>query len=411
MRIDDDVPSPVVKTNSELQGANQLLIDAIISISQIVESLHHRINGLSALTGRPRTEQTSGLAGLIYKGIRGLTEVIGNSIDGPLALINQVLSEPPHSAKAFAVQSVLNGVLGDYLLARNNALAIDMHFNTAQDRLNTEQLEQFLEQATKHKHTKLLIMVHGLCLNHLQWTHKDHNYAERLAAQLGYTTVYLNYNSGLHISQNGQQFSALLETLNTMVSAELQICVVAHSMGGLVARSACYYAEKRGATWPGAVQKMVFLGTPHHGAPLEKTGNWLDMLLGAHPYTAPFGQLIKVRSSGITDLRYGNIREEDWQERNPFDFSRDCRIPTPLPADIECYALAGSLQIGGRGYANKVLGDGLVTVDSALGWHQSKPFTLKFAAKNQCHIKGINHMQLLGAPEVYARLVEWLKTD
>ena len=55
-------------------------------------------------------------------------------------------------------------------------------------------------------------------MNDLQWRVKGpdghlHTHGETLARALGYTPVYLHYNSGLHTSTNGQQFASLLEQL------------------------------------------------------------------------------------------------------------------------------------------------------------------------------------------------------
>ena len=88
------------------------------------------------------------------------------------------------------------------------------------------------------------------------------------------------------------------------------------------------------------MNQIVFLGTPHHGAPLERAGNWIDILLGATPYAAPFARLGKVRSAGITDLRHGNLLDEDWGGRDRFARGADRRVPVPLPDGMRCYAVA-----------------------------------------------------------------------
>jgi hypothetical protein len=69
----------------------------------------------------------------------------------------------------------------------------------------------------------------------------------------------------------------------------------------------------------------VFLDTPHHGALLERGGNWVNLCLGLSPYTAPFARLCKLRSAGITDLRYGNVLDEDWQGFDRFEHAGDLR--------------------------------------------------------------------------------------
>ena len=120
--------------------------------------------------------------------------------------------------------------------------------------------------------------------------------------------------------------------------------MIAHSMGGLVSRSACHYGKTSGHTWLNHLRKLVFLGTPHHGAPLEKGGNRIDKILQMNPYSAPFSTLGKIRSRGITDLRYGNVVDDDWKGRDRFNAGGDRRIPVPLPESVQCYAIAATLR-------------------------------------------------------------------
>ena len=160
---------------------------------------------------------------------------------------------------------------------------------------------------------------------------------------------------------------------------------------------------------------MVFLGTPHHGAPLERAGNWVDIILGATPYAAPLARLGKVRSAGITDLRHGYLLEEDWLGRDRF--ARGAaggagrRRHVPLPLDVRCFAIATSLGPQGGELKERLLGDGLVPLDSALGRHRDPARCLSFAQDRQWVGHGIGHLELLSHADVVAQLLQWLADD
>jgi hypothetical protein len=179
-------------------------------------------------------------------------------------------------------------------------------------------------------------------------------------------------------------------------------------MGGLLARSALHCAAQSGHRWPSLLDDLVFLATPHHGAPLERAGNWIDVLLEATPYTAPFARLSKLRSAGITDLRHGYLVDEDWVGRDRFAPGQPARRPPPLPAGVRCYAIAASLGRGDADLKERLLGDGLVPLASALG-NDPDPNRALHIAEDRCWIGyGMNHLDVLSDGDVYARLREWL---
>ena len=185
--------------------------------------------------------------------------------------------------------------------------------------------------------------------------------------------------------------------------------IIGHSMGGLVARSACRYAEETGHVWRKKLNRLVFLGTPHHGAPLERIGNWIDAVLGKMPYAAAFGRLGKIRSAGITDLRYGNLMDEDWRGRDRFAHEpEDTRRPVPLPRGVGCYAIAATTAASPGGLED---GDGLVPVASALGRHKDSARRLRFPAARQWVARDTGHLDLLGRRDVYERIAGWLDRD
>jgi pimeloyl-ACP methyl ester carboxylesterase len=266
-----------------------------------------------------------------------------------------------------------------------------------------------LAQALPDAGPRLLVLVHGLCMNDRQWLRNGHDHGAALARDRGWTPVYLRYNSGLHVSINGHALAAQLERLLAAWPTALQrLAIVGHSMGGLVARSAVQAAERSALAWPERLGDLVFLGTPHHGAPLERAGHWVDLVLGATPYAAPFARLGRVRSAGITDLRHGHVLDEDWVGRDRFARSGDRRQPLPLPAGVRCFALAASLGAQGGTIKEKLLGDGLVPLDSALGRHADPARALAFAPDRQWIAYGMNHLDLLDRAEVYEQLKTWL---
>ncbi len=234
----------------------------------------------------------------------------------------------------------------------------------------------------------------------------------RSPADLGCTPVYLHYNSGRHVSTNGREFAGLLEALAKAWPVPVdEIAIVAHSMGGLLARSAFHYARAARHKWPARVTKIVFLGTPHDGAPLERGGNWIDYVLDASPYTTAFARLGKLRSAGITDLRHGSVLDEDWGGKDRFARSTRAAVKrhfVPLPAGVKCFAVAASLAKKSGSLADRLVGDGLVPVHSALGHGASPKSALAFPATQQWIGYGMGHLDLLGRPGVYAQIRRWL---
>jgi hypothetical protein len=153
---------------------------------------------------------------------------------------------------------------------------------------------------------------------------------------------------------------------------------------------------------------MVFLGTPHHGAPLERGGHWIQNVLGASPYTAAFSRLAKLRSAGITDLRHGSLLDADWAGADRFANGRDTRVAVPLPDTIACHAVAGSLTREAPSLPEKALGDGLVPIASALGMHKQASRRLALGPDRKWIGWGLNHLDLMSSPAVFVQLRRWL---
>lgn len=388
---------------SDLRGAVSLAVDATVGITDLVEKMHHTIQLKHPPLGASRADVTRGLTGFIYRRIRATTHLVGRGLDAGIAPVGALLPEDSTTVSRDAVVSAINGVFGDHLEQTQNPLAITMSMRLNRQVLDPENPTTSpggSEKATLSG--KVMLWVHGLCLNEGHWTRDDHDHATELAAKLGYTPVYLRYNTGRSISENGKTLAEMLESLfqNWPVAVN-DLTIVGHSMGGLVARSAAYHGHVAGHDWLNYLGTLVFLGTPHHGAPLERGGAWLEKAMGLSPYVVPFSRIGKTRSAGINDLHNGNINGTSQEF-------------VPLPAGVNCYAMAASLATQAELTRNRIkdrlVGDGLVSVDSALGKNADPSLTLVIPENRQWTGFEMGHLEFLGHPGVYAQLQDWLQT-
>lgn len=416
----------------DLRGAARLATDGVAGLTSLVEALHERIARVPGLRGALQGDtadktagRMTGLSGLVYRSIRGVTHVAGGTVDALLALLTPTLAPdqpaaPPRPERE-ALVAVLNGVLGDHLAASANPLAITMALRHGGHALPLQAgaLAPWLQARQLKAPDTLLVLLHGLCMNDLQWQGKKLQAHEDLGAllapPLGALPLYLHANTGLPIAENGRQFAALMQQLVQAWPVPVQrVVLLGHSMGGLIARSALH--QGAGSGWAALCSDLVCLGTPHHGAPLERAGHGVDLLLGAMPftsrYTAPLARLGRLRSAGITDLRHG-LRSATG-------------TALPLPEGTRCWALAGTLDDGGPAAAtslkgrvlgkvkstvNSALGDGLVPLASALGRHRSPGQRLAFPPEQQAVVTGCGHLELLHHPAVAKQLLAWLAPD
>jgi len=383
-------------TPSDLRGLARLGIDAVVGVTNIVESMHHTIASRPRLVGPGPAGRTGGITGFVYRGVRGTTRLVGRGLDALLGVLPRAGRDV--SPEREALVAALNGVWGDHLAATHNPLAIRMSL-----RIGGLPYAQALHSPTG----RLLVLVHGLAMNDLQWTRRGHDHGQSLAHALGFTPLYLHYNSGRHVSQNGREFAALLDKLVAEWPLPVEeLVIVGHSMGGLVARSACHVGA--GQRWMKRLTKLVFLGTPHHGAPLERGGRLVDGALGASPYAAPLARLGQTRSAGITDLRYGNLQDADWQHHGPSTQTHDDRRPTPLPGGVASFLVAATTGERATDLRSDVIGDGLVPLASALGHHKNPALALAVPKERRLVITSANHWDLLSRVDVSTRMRAWL---
>lgn len=346
--------------------------------------------------------------GSVYHVTSGLTPAPSPRADRP----SWTPEEGPVGTRLDSALAVLNGLIGDYLESTDNGLATPMELvhDGAAVPLDPSALALALPEPT----ARVVLLVHGAMCTESVWSPRDdadpdqrEDYGALLARDLGYTPLYLRYNTGCAIPDNGAALADTLERLVASYPVELEeILLVAHSMGGLVARSACQVAHSEGQLWLRLVRRAIYLGTPHLGAPLERWGRALARLLHAvdDPYTRLLAQIGDLRSDGVKDLGDADLRHEDRARFLPGVRPRNRRHPVPLLPGIRHYLVAATLSSDPRLAAT--VGDVLVPVPSATAGLGSAP------APAPSHVKvlpGVGHLRLARHPEVYAQIRSWLE--
>jgi triacylglycerol lipase len=291
-------------------------------------------------------------------------------------------------------QGILNGLLGDHLARTGNGLATGLSLIDGGVPIEPAKLKVGSQRA--------VLLVHGLMGTETAWAFPDgSDYASRLHRDLGFTALRLRYNSGRAIAESGAALSALLDDLIEQYPRGLEeLVLLGHSMGGLVIRSACHVAASEKRRWLQVVKRIVYVGTPHRGAPMERAGRALTRVLGAipDPYVRLIAEIAELRSGGIKDLGDADLTQADRARPRPFVGLRDPRHPVPLLPGIRHHLIAGTLW--DPPLARALLGDVMVPVHSATdGSDVSRVFS------------GLGHLSLAHDEAVYQQIRDWLEVQ
>ena len=402
----------------EIRAAGELLAAALGGASTFVGEIHGAISSRPfagvGIAGAPVRAIHDRVAATAY---RTVATGLGAIPKAGAALMARTLpADGPsvsHSLPGSIALGALNGAIGDALAREHEELALPMTL-----RLHGQEVTRDrggLAGAYADATPKLAVFVHGLCETDEAWLlaapHPDgrprRSYGSRLQQDLGYTPLYVRYNTGLRISDNGRRLSEILEeAVEAWPTPVEEIVLVGHSMGGLVARSACHYGCEDGAAWPGSVRHVFCLGSPHLGAPLEKAANLAGYALARLPETRPLAEVVNGRSAGIKDLRFGSCVEEDWCDGDPDEFLKDRCREVPFLEGATYYFIAATLSTEADGLLGSLVGDLLVRFPSASG--NGRRRRIPFEVDHGRHFGRITHFHLLNHPAVYEQIRAWL---
>ena len=398
----------------EIRSLGDLAGEGTRVLTNLVRDMHSgiasRVFGLIGPVSKPVEVAHNTTAAVTYYAV---DRAVRASLHGAGAVAAEACGSDEHDTvqshpRVAGVIAALNGIYGDEMTDRGNAFALTMQIRRHGKpvHLNAAAIAAAFPKATG----RVVVFVHGWCLSERWWWRRPRTgerlrpYGSRLASDLGFTPVYLRYNTGLHISDNGKALAHLINQLQALWPVPVEeIALVGHSMGGLVVRSACHYASERQLGWTDAVRHVVCLGSPHLGADLEKGVNAASWALSRLPETRAVSSFLNARSAGTKDLRYGALLEEDWNECDPDEFLRDrCHEVPFLPGAVYHFVAttAAPRAIG------LILGDHLVRSKSASG--VGKIRQIPFEPEHGLTVTGLNHFDLLNHPAIYAKLREWL---
>jgi pimeloyl-ACP methyl ester carboxylesterase len=352
------------------------------------------------------------ISAAVYSGIGSCAVSVGRAASHALALSPRPERSVSPTPLGGGLIGVIDGLIGDELERKRSVLQEPMSVRVDGRVVPCERaaVARAFPRATR----RIVVFVHGLMGTEFPWSwwaaENGGTYATKLTRDLNLTPVYVRYNTGRHISENGSSLAELLEELARAWPVELdEVALIGHSMGGLVSRSACYQASEFDHDWVRRVRHVISLGSPHMGAPLAQGVHYAAASLYRLPETRPLAGLLRRRSGGIRDLRYGSLVDEDWRDCDPDALrAKACKEVPLLDGATHCF-IAATIMKAERHPLSRLMGDLLVLQPSASGRSRSR--RIPFEAEYGMHLGPAHHLALLNHPMVYARLREWLSVS
>ncbi|PRC43924.1 hypothetical protein C6A85_000000102850 [Mycobacterium sp. ITM-2017-0098] len=402
---------------ADMHALGDVAAEGLTVLNSLVRGMHAGIAGRVFTSIGPAAKSVelvhNAISGTIYDALDAaghrLPPALTSAVAAALAFDDDpALDERPRVAEAIAA---LNGIYGDELADRDSPLAAPMSVRVSGRPVALT--PDAIAAAYPRPTDALAVFVHGLCQSESSWRRPPRaitaepdprSYGERLHDDLGFTPIEIRYNTGLHISTNGHQLDETLTRLVEIWPVPVRrIALIGHSMGGLVARSACHYGDGQNRRWTRSTRQVVCLGSPHLGADLEKGVNAATWAMARLGETRAIAELLNLRSDGIKDLRFGALLDDDWSEGHPDEFLRDRCREVPFLPSATYHFVATSAAPAALGV---MLGDHLVRPSSATG--RGRKRRLPFDDDAGLTLTGLHHFDLLNHPDVYAALRRWL---
>jgi pimeloyl-ACP methyl ester carboxylesterase len=229
-----------------------------------------------------------------------------------------------------------------------------------------------------------------------------------LERDLGMTPVYLRYNSGLRVSDNGRELAVRISELVAAFPRPIEsLTLIGHSMGGLVCRSAVAHAATADRPWVPRVRAVICLGSPHLGAPLERATHALASALRVFdtPGTQVPAAILEARSAGVKDMRSGGTDAAGRAGRDSDARYDPAQAEAPFVDGVAYYYAAGTVTDDPSHPLAAFVGDGVVPPSAASGARDPER---RLPFRDGRVFGGIDHLRLANHPDVYAQIRDWL---
>lgn len=406
---------------AEIRDSGALLGTALGEVAEMVRDVHKavagRLFGLLGESAAPVKIAHDSISAVVYGSTRLGVKAIPAAVGAAASVFRDPSSESiDTNPRGHFTLSAINGFWGDRLATQRPSLApvFSMRTHDGELRRVTDNLIHDLRSEATACTDKVIVFVHGLCETDRYWAYgAEKHYGERavtfgsmLRESDGWTPLYAEYNSGLHISENGRHVAEYLDSLLASWPVPVtEVALVGHSMGGLVVRSAAHQAHETGMAWASSLRHVIGLGAPHHGAPLEQFVNRGTHAMAKLPETLPFAQWLNRRSVGIKDLRHGAVLESDWFGVDPEDRLDRCNPASLLPG-VQYSMVSATLSRNPEGlFAHDLL------VQHASAHGTGKNRRIDFDVDRLFHIGRRTHFDLLIDPDIYAAIRGWLQAS
>ncbi|MCE2679028.1 MAG: GPI inositol-deacylase [Burkholderiales bacterium] len=406
------LPTPVLSLSDNVSAESQLRMKktaAAVDVAGVifdqattrVHEFHRAISdkplavvnaGLGQLA-KPVTALHNGITDLVYGSVRvlgkGLFTAGAATLKAASPFVNFSPATPAYDKNLNAVASAVSGIVGDQLAAGKSALAPELGFYHAQQKLalNTAALAQAYPEASEH----LVVFVHGLCCNEDSWwmfsnpaspSAQKGSYGDHLESLGGRSALYVRYNTGLTVKTNGRRLKRELEALVAQWPVPVKrVTLVGHSMGGLVSRVVLDQAIGTKSPLVALLQDVVCIGSPHEGSPLARVSAKGETLFDIFDLSRPVSKVLGVRSKGVRNLEQGLGT-----------------TPVTQYLGVKFHLLGSTIGTFEQPKLADTIGDGLVRITSSLS-ADGRPESLVAYERT-------NHMQLLNDAKIRAKLEE-----